>query len=117
MRGMLGGYFEELGLKGVLVMAGSGVAVSFAHSYASAKLKAYLKGKYPTMTEAELMYKSELYTGGAMLVPALIWMGMRYTDKLPSSDAWDIGDNIVGADLLWELWNGVETLIAKMEAT
>ena len=116
MRGMLGGFFEELGLKGVLVLAGSGVGVSFLHSWGSAQMKDYLKKKYPTMTDADLIYKSELYTGGVFLAPAAIWMILRlFTDKLPSSDSYDVLDNIFGADLLYEAWNGVETIVAKME--
>jgi len=115
MRGMLGGFFEELGLKGVLVMLSAGAGVSFMHSYASAKIKKYLKENHPAMTDEELIYNSELYTGGLMLTPAVTWMILRLTDKLPSSDSYDVLDNVFGADFLWESWNAVETMIGKLE--
>ena len=113
---MLGGFFEELGGKGVLVMLGAGAGVSFVHSWVSAKVKDWLKAKHPEYTEADLVYYTEAYTGAGMLAPSLMWMILRLTDKLPSSDTYDVFDNIAGADMLWEAWNGIETIMAKLEA-
>lgn len=109
-KGMMGGFFDQLGVGGVLNMAIAGAGYGFLHAYVSSKVAAYVE-------EPVGAVKPELITMIPMLVPPVVWMGARYMGYLRDTDINDFMGNTMGAGLLWELWNGVETLVAMLEAT
>lgn len=107
-KGLMGGFFDQLGAPGVITMALSGAGYGFFHAYISAKIAAYMEVPVGGV-------KPELWTMGAGLVPPVAWMIARNSGYLRDTDFNDTIGNILGSGFLWELWNGVETLVMMME--
>lgn len=107
-KGLMGGFFDQLGMTGVVTMALTGAGYGFIHAYISSKVADY-------MEEDKGTTKPEMWTGLGLLIPPVAWMLIRYSGRLQDTDFNDSIGNIMGAGFLWELWNGVETVVAMLE--
>jgi len=107
-KGWWGGFFRDLGTAGGATVIMSAIVSAFVHSYISNKI-AESQGLEPGST------KPELYTAGAMGIPALAYGVASAMGKVPDTDATNIIGNMFGGMLVWESANLVETMITMLE--
>ncbi len=111
--GYIGGFFENLGLTGIMTVIIGGVIFVFLHGYVSGVITQKI-AKDPNNPTEEEFQTAEIYTSAALAsVPAIF--GVIRTSKYPyESDVLDTVGCLMGGGLLWEVFNAIEILSSRL---